>query len=177
MDMTPPIFTPADLAVHRDALIDINIEYVTWVTHQIERLFGLTVRDLLGMPVTEYVPSVIDKVCGDQPPRGVFYLIHVGDELAGICGLRHLRDGVAEVKRLYIRPAFRGQHLGRAALLRVLSDAKAFEYQSICLDSGPFMGAAQRLYETFGFVDCPAYEGVEVPPMLHSAWRFMERDV
>jgi N-acetylglutamate synthase-like GNAT family acetyltransferase len=175
--MTTPSFTPADPVVHRDVLIGINIEYVSWVLGEVERSFGVTPRELLGMSIPEYVPSAIDKVCGDPPPRGVFYLIHVDGKLAGMCGLRFIRTGVAEIKRVYVRPAYRGMSLGQSALHRLLSDAKEFGYQSICLDTAPFMQSAQRMYEAHGFIDCAAYAESEVPSALHSVWRFMERAV
>ncbi len=65
--------------------------------------------------------------------------------------------------------------MGELTLARLLTDARAFGYRSICLDTGLFMKSAHRLYENNGFSDCAAYEGVEVPPEFHSRWRFMER--
>ena len=92
-------------------------------------------------------------------------------------GLRNRSPGVAEVKRLYIRPEFRGRKLGELTLNRLLDDARAFGYKSACLDTGTFMKSAQWLYETSGFSDCAAYDGVEVPAEFHSRWRFMERSL
>lgn len=173
--MTPPTFILADPVMHREALLRINVEYMTWVTAEIGKSFGASAATLNGMPVAEYVASVIDKVCGDAPPRGVFYLVEHDGALAGMGGLRRVRDGVAEVKRVYVRPTQRGKQLGEAILQRVLDDATAFGYRSIVLDTAPFMQSAQRLYESVGFVDRPPYAETEVPPELHGAWRFMER--
>lgn len=173
--MTTSTFTLADPIIHRDALISINIEYVSWVWAEIERSFEISAQDLVGMTVPEYVSCVIDKVCGDPPPRGAFYLISVDGNLAGMGGLRYIRNGVAEIKRIYVRSAYRRLNLGDSTLRRLLSDARDFGYQSVCLDTAPFMQSAQRLYEAAGFTDCAPYEGVEVPPALHVAWRFMER--
>ncbi len=175
--MTRSTFTLADPVVHRVALIDINIEYLSWVANEIERSFGISPQALVGMDVPEYVSSVIDKICGEPPPSGAFYLIYVGDDLAGMGGLRRIGDGVAEIKRIYVRPAYRGLNLGQSILQRLLADAREFGYQNICLDTAPFMQSAQRIYEAAGFVDRDAYEGVEVPPALHATWRFMERVV
>lgn len=173
--MTPPTFTLADPVIHHDALLRINVEYMSWVTTELEKSFGLSAVELNGMPVPEYVASMIDKVCSDAPPRGAFYLVEHGGAIAGMGGLRCIREGVAEVKRVYVRPAHRGKHLGETILQRVLDDAAAFGYRSIVLDTAPFMLSAQRLYEAAGFVDRPPYEEAEVPPALHHAWRFMER--
>lgn len=173
--MSTPQFVVADLGTDRSRLVGINVEYVAWVCGELQRMFGITPEELVGMPVADYVPSVIDKVCGQAPPLGTFYLLMAGDALAGMGGLRHLRAGMAEVKRVYVRPAFRGKGLGEAMLNRLLDDARTFGYRSICLDSAPFMKAAQRVYEAAGFKDCAAYEGSEVPVSMHRHWRFMER--
>ena len=170
-------FTLANPVTHRDALLDLNLEYRAWVAAGIEQSFGLTSTALLGMELADYVVSVIDKVCGDPPPLGAFYLVHVNGALAGMGGLRSLGQGMCEVKRIYVRPAFRGLHLGQAILQRVLDDAHAFGYQRVCLDSAPFMHSAQRMYAVAGFVDCKPHAGVEVPVVLHAGWRFMERAV
>ena len=168
-------FIVAGVASHRAELIELNVEYLNWVFAGIEELCGVPADEVAGMPVRDYVPRVIAKVCGDPPPRGIFYLLNVDGAPAGMGGLRFLRPGLAEVKRIYIRPAFRGRKLGELMLSRLLADAKAFGYRSVCLDTAVFMEAAYRLYEKQGFTEISAYEGVEVPAPFHGHWRFMER--
>ena len=175
--MSAASFLVTDPVEHHDALLTLNIEYMGWVFQEIERTFGRSAHDLIGMSVPEYVAGNFLKVCGERPPQGIFYLIEAEDNIAGMCGLRFLRPGLAEIKRLYVRPAYRGRKLGQLALERLLADASRFGYERVCLDTGPFMGAAHRLYEAQGFVDCAAYEGVEVPAEFHHCWRFMERAV
>ncbi len=173
--MTPPEFIVANVHSHRDQLIEINVEYVSWVFREIDKLFDVQFEKIMGMPASEYVPAVIEKVCGKPPPEGIFYLINVDGKLAGMGGLRGLTPSQAEVKRIYICPGFRGMRLGEHVLDRLLSDARDFGYERACLDTAPFMKSAQRVYENNGFVDRPPYEGVEVPPEFHSRWRFLER--
>lgn len=172
-----PTFTLASPVAHRDAILRLNLEYMAWVAEGIEQTFRLAPKDLLGMELPDYVSSVIDKVCGEPPPRGAFYLVHVDGELAGMGGLRPLENGVCEIKRIYVRPGFRGLQLGHSILQRLLVDAQAFGYQRVCLDSAPFMQSAQRIYADAGFVYCSPHEGAEVPVVLHAGWRFMERAV
>jgi GNAT superfamily N-acetyltransferase len=129
------------------------------------------------MPAADYVPTVIYKVCGAPPPKGIFYLVKVDGGLAGMGGLRFVRNGVAEVKRIYFRPAYRGNRLGEQMLSRLIADATKFGYKTALLDSGPFMTHAQKVYERSGFVDCAAYEEAEVPTKFHSGWRFMQRHI
>ncbi|MGC4044661.1 MAG: GNAT family N-acetyltransferase [Armatimonas sp.] len=171
----PPNLLVADPLAHRDVLILLNIEYLSWVFTGIEQSFGVPADEIAGMPVEQYVPTAIDKVCGDPPPKGIFYLLQTESGTAGMGGLRFLRPGVAEIKRVYVRPEYRGRKLGELILQRLLADATTFGYERVCLDTAPFMTAAHRLYECYDFTDCAAYEGVEVPSEFHSDWRFMER--
>ena len=173
--MSQPIFTLADPITHRDALLALNLDYMQWVGAGIEQAFGTSLLELYGMPLPDYVAGMLAKLCGEGPPRGVFYVVEFDGALAGMGGLRRLRDDVAEVKRIYVRPEVRGAQLGEAILQRLLADAARFGYRSVVLDSAPFMQAAQRLYERAGFVDCAPYAESEVPAALHGGWRFMER--
>lgn len=168
-------FTLANPIDHRDVILGINIEYMAWVADGIKKSFGLVLEDLLGMCIAEYAESAIDKVCGEPPPRGAFYLVYVDSDLAAMGGIRPLGGGMAEIKRIYVRPAFRGMNLGQCILQRLLKDAQAFGYPHICLDSAPFMQSAHRIYAAAGFVDRGPYEGLEVPEVLRPGWRFMER--
>lgn len=167
-------FVLADHVANRSDLIDLNVEYLSWVFGEVEKSFGVPADQVVGMPASEYVPTVIHKVCGDPAPLGAFYLIFVDGQVAGMGGLRRLRDQVAEVKRIYVRPIFRGLKLGDQMLARLLADAVDFGYPNVLLDTGEFMTAAHRIYEAQGFVDCPAYEETEVPEAFRSRWRFMK---
>ncbi len=175
--MAPLQFIPANAIDNYDDLFALNLEYVGWVLSEIAAISGVSPEQVVGMPLREYIAGTMQKVCGDPPPRGVFYLLRVDGNLAGMCGLRCLRPGTVEIKRVYIRAGYRGRHLGEYVLERLLSDARVFGYDHAYLDTGPFMKAAQRLYEAHGFKDCPPYEGVEVPASFHQQWRFMERSL
>jgi GNAT superfamily N-acetyltransferase len=165
----------ADPIAHKEELLELNIEYMTWVCQGVESHFAIPAEEVLGMPASQYVPTVIDKVCGAPPPKGIFYLVKVDGNLAGMGGIRYVRENVCEIKRIYFRPAFRGNRLGDHMLNRLISDAKSFGYKSALLDSGPFMTSAHRVYERCGFQDCAPYQEAEVPSEFHSGWRFMQR--
>jgi hypothetical protein len=101
------LFTLTSPVAQRDALLDLNLEHMAWVDAGIEKSSGLTSRDLSGMELPEYVASMIDKVCGEPPPRGAFHRVHGDGEQAGMGGLRPLGTGVCEIKRIYVRPTAR----------------------------------------------------------------------
>ena len=171
--MPDVVFRAADLHADRAALVELNVEYVTWVFAEIEKMSGMTDREILGAKVADYVPGVIDKVCGDTPPHGVFYLVEDGGELLAMGGLRRSEDGVAELKRVYVRPAGRGRRLGEAIARRLVDGARSFGYRRVRLDTLPFMTSAQALYEAMGFVDCAPYP-VEMPEAFRNQIRYME---
>jgi GNAT superfamily N-acetyltransferase len=173
--MIDPNFIPANLVDHRDDIIALNIEYMSWLSTEGEAYFGISAQDSLGMSIAEYVPTILNAICGEPPPRGVFYLVELDQQLAAMGGLRWNSAGVAEIKRVYVRPAYRKAKLGAAIVQRLLADARAFGYERVKLDTAPFMDAAQRLYESAGFHDCAPYPESEVPTFLHARWRFMEK--
>jgi GNAT superfamily N-acetyltransferase len=91
------------------------------------------------------------------PPRGRLLLASVGDACAGCIALRPVDADACEMKRLYVRPEFRATGLGRLLAQHVIDEARAIGYRRMCLDTLPSMAGAQRLYESLGFRDIPAY--------------------
>ena len=95
--------------------------------------------------------------------RGVLLLALVDAREAGCAALRDRGGGVAELKRLFVRPSFRGLGLGRRLTVETLFAARALGHRRVVLDTLPTMGAAQRLYESLGFVDVEAYAESPIP--------------
>jgi putative acetyltransferase len=94
-------------------------------------------------------------------PRGVRLLAHADGEIAGCCALRPLDTvdvpNAAEMKRLYVRPAFRGTGLGRRLAQAALDAARERAYSCVLLDTLSDMEAARALYEDLGFREIPPY--------------------
>ena len=170
--LSTPTFRIASPVTDRAVLLSLNVEYVTWVFAEIEKMSGMTARAILGAEVSDYVPTVIAKVCGDPPPRGAFYLVEHAGRVVAMGGVRRSEDGVAELKRVYVRPAGRGHRLGEALTRRLLADARVFGYRTVRLGTLPFMRAAQAVYESLGFVDCAPYP-VEMPQAFRAHIRYM----
>lgn len=97
-------------------------------------------------------------------PRGALLLAQVNGKIAGCCALRPLdssdHSNAAEMKRLYVRPAFRGLGLGRQLAEAILDAARRAGYGCVLLDTLDDMEAARALYEDLGFQ--------EVPPFYHN---------
>ena len=91
------------------------------------------------------------------PPRGALLLAHVGDEIAGCIALRAVSEDVCEMKRLYVRDAFRAGGLGRRLVERLVGIARTMGYERMVLDTLPTMVSAQRLYASLGFAEIAPY--------------------
>ncbi len=174
LSRSKPLFRLVDLAVDREAVFRLTVEYMTWVTQGIADC-EQAAEAPSAASVERYVAGSLDPMCSEQPPDGAFYLVELGGGLAGMCGLRQIAPRVAEFKRIYVRPSHRGHGLGEAMLQRLIDDATAFGCEKAVLDSAPFMHGAHRLYAAAGFTDCPLYPGSEAPQHLLDVWRFMER--
>ena len=103
------------------------------------------------------------------PPDGRLLLALSGDEPAGCIALRKIGEEICEMKRLWVRPAFRGTGLGRRLVETLMADARTIGYRRIRLDTLPSMTAAQALYLSLGFLDIPPYNDHPI-----EGTRFME---
>lgn len=90
-------------------------------------------------------------------PAGRLYLTAVDGTSAGCVALRRLSADECELKRLYVRPEFRGCGLAGKMLDKVISEAQSIGYKTMLLDTLPSLQAALRLYEKYGFVETTAY--------------------
>lgn len=90
-------------------------------------------------------------------PYGRLYLAYCDDELAGCIGLRKIDDENCEMKRLYVRPRFRGQHIGNILIQKIIEDAREIGYSHMLLDTLPFLESAIHIYKTLGFYEIESY--------------------
>lgn len=90
-------------------------------------------------------------------PSGRLYLAFYDEKLAGCIGLRKIDDQNCEMKRLYVRPAFRGKNIGGKLIQQILKDAKEIGYSHMLLDTLPFLKSAIHMYKAYGFYEIPSY--------------------
>ena len=91
------------------------------------------------------------------PPRGRLLLACRGKESIGCVALRPLEEGTCEMKRLYVRPAYRTGGVGQLLAERLIHEAATAGYRRMRLDSLPTMENALKLYRRFGFREIAPY--------------------
>lgn len=97
------------------------------------------------------------------PPHGTLLIAQINGDVAGCVALRRLDHQIGEMKRLYVRPAFRGWGLGEHLIEAAIQAARHAGYTTLRLDTLPSMATAQGLYRKLGFSEIPAYNNTHLP--------------
>lgn len=161
---------------HAAALIR---EYLEWLNEGIQRDYGLE------FDVDAMIESDLSEPDKFHPPSGRFYLVQVGNNIAGMGCLKKLADGVGEIQRMYVPPRFRGKGIGRAIVNRLIDDARSIGYRQLKLESLEFLAAAHSLYRSVGFREIDpyvdnsmrSYQAAETLDRYYSITVFMEMNL
>jgi len=139
-----PILRPARTPQHMNVVRILFREYERWLG--VDLCFQGFEEELKTLPGAY------------APPGGELLLAWVGDQAAGIVGVRPLDSGTCEMKRLYARPQFRGHGVGTLLAEGIMAWSREAGYAAMRLDTLPErMPAASHLYARLGFRPIPAY--------------------
>lgn len=134
---------PAHTEQHLGHVRQLFQEYADWL--QFDLCFQDFEQELADLP-GEY-----------GPPTGCVFLAMSDESVAGCVGVRKFGERVCEMKRLYVRPAFRGQGIGRRLATVAIETARELGYECMRLDTVASMTAAMSLYESLGFANIEPY--------------------
>lgn len=108
------------------------------------------------------------------PPVGRILMAKWNDAVAGCVAMKQIGEGICEMKRFYVRPAFRGKRIGEALAKAIISAGQDAGYTRMRLDTVPSMQSAIRIYESLGFRDTDPYVFNPVPGVRYLELQFEE---
>lgn len=108
-------------------------------------------------------------------PYGRMYIAIVNDEAVGCVVLTKNDSEYCEIKRLYVRPKFRGQGISKALMEQVIFDAREIGYKYMRLDTFPFMSSAIKLYKKYGFKYIERYNDNPAKQLYLCKWTYNDK--
>jgi GNAT superfamily N-acetyltransferase len=159
----------ANLPDDIDFIKQLWTDYLIWGNDKMQMLYGVHPHN-----PAEAVREDIKKIDKFLPPNGRLILAFSNGNACGIGCLKSIDNETGEIKRMYVDASFRQIGAGRAILQGLLNAAKEAGYKKVRLDSPKFMEAAHSLYRSFGFIDIPVYDEVEISEEFRQYLLFME---
>ena len=156
-------------------LVEIRIilnEYLTFIAKELTRQpwnFDLDVENEVNFTMNN-----LDKF---SEPDGRLLLVEVDGEIAGTISLRKIREDAGEIKRMYVKPKFRGKKLGNLMVEKVISISEENGFSKLFLDTSSFMSSAVSLYKKYGFKKIDSYPECIVSKELWDNWIFMMKEL
>ena len=156
--------TEVDISGVRDVFGD----YLRWAVGTVNREFNGT------FDIAALLEHDMDELHKFMPPSGRLLLAIDGTIVVGCACMRTLHEGVAELKRMYVRPDQRQKGIGRTLVLALIAELRDSGYTTLRLDSARFMNEAHALYRSLGFAERDNYPESEIPEDFRKHWIFME---
>jgi GNAT superfamily N-acetyltransferase len=152
------------------SVAELSAELAAWDIAETQKL-GISADQMIQF----YYPVSADEPEPAPKRMAMTLLASAGSVPAGCIAYREIGPKVCEMKRLYVRPAFRGTGLGKAMVSSLVERAAVAGYLRICLETTRFMKSAMQLYDEAGFVSCEAYR--PIPAMFRGISVFMVKDL
>jgi len=152
-------FVVYDPNVHMEEFRQLDTEYYIWLG---ENYASNPFEH--GQTIENIVNRHINILFNLKPPEGIFYILKVGGDVAGMGGLRKLGEDVARIMWMYIRPRYRGKGYGKQMLTKLLDDGRTLEYTRFQLRPTTFGHVALHLYRSVGFKQIEDSESM-IPPL------------
>ncbi len=150
-----------------------NLEQVRILWREYADFLKICFAERSGLPLfKEYFKNYEEEIASQlpdnyNPPKGCLLLAKYQDKTAGCVGLRDFGDGACEMKRLFVRPEYRGLGIAKALAKAVIEQGRNIGYKSMCLNTNRRMAEAARLYKSLGFEEIAPYEHFDIEGMLY----------
>ena len=147
-------------------------EFLSFIANELNKPpwdFNLNVEHEL-----DFTMNNLDKFA---KPDGRLLLVEVDGKIAGTISLRKIREDAGEIKRMYVKPKFRGKKLGNLMIEKVISISEENGFSKLFLDTSLFMSSAVSLYKKYGFKETDSYPECIVPKELWGKWIFMMKEI
>ena len=157
---------------HLGAIRLILTEYIKFIANEIIKppwQFNVDIEHEV-----DFTMNNLDKFA---EPDGRLLLVEVDGEIAGTISLRKIREDAGEIKRMFVKPKFRGKKLGNLMVEKVISISEENGFSKLFLDTSLFMSSAVSLYKKFGFKETDSYTECIVPKELWGKWIFMMKEL
>ncbi len=155
------------------------LQIATAVSHEdleaIQRLL-LEYWELLALPPTfQGFATEVKALPGKYAqPSGRLALARIDGEPAGCIALRPIDSQRCEAKRLFVRPSFRGQGIGRELLHWIIAEARNAGYAELMGDTLPSMSEALAMYQRLGFREVGPYSAEATPGAIYLSLRLQD---
>ena len=100
-------------------------------------------------------------------PYGRLYIAFVDENVAGCIALRKIDDDNCELKRLYVKPQYRGKNIGGTLVKHIIKEAENIGYKHILLDTLPFLNVAIDMYKKYGFYEIESYNNSPMDNLIY----------
>ncbi len=122
-------------------------------------------KDYLGLQNYDYELENLEIKYGK--PEGRLYIAYFDGDLAGCIGLRKIDAENCELKRLYVKPKFRGKKIASFLVKHIINEARGIGYKHILLDTLPFLETAINMYKNYGFYEIPSYNNSPMDNLIY----------
>ncbi|MFW9890294.1 MAG: GNAT family N-acetyltransferase [Candidatus Thorarchaeota archaeon] len=165
---------PFNADIHKTQFFEMNLEFFEWSHEQILIHHGVDMSEGTG-DAHEYLKSMVESFAVLKPPKGFVFILEDENKPVGMGLVKKIGKGVGEVKRMYIRPEYRGMGYGKEIMQMLVKRAREVGYSILRLETADFMPAALRIYRSAGFKERGEYPGGEVPEWYRPYCIFMEK--
>jgi GNAT superfamily N-acetyltransferase len=152
---------------YNDQIRELLVEYFRWGNARLDEEFGIS------LDIESIIDGDLEELEIYFPPDGGLFLAANDDGYMGIAFITEIREGVGEIRRMYVRPDYRRKGIGRILLKSAIEEGRRLGYSSVLLDSPRSWTEAHSLYKSAGFRDTDEYPESEVPADLRENWIFM----